>query len=261
MWPAFLLWVAFSATSLWIVCRSYLPRSAALLVLLSPPLVNGLSTGQVSAALAAALLWACATHNRIAAGIAFAVIASIKPQFVIMAPLLFIITNDWKALLTSAATFCLIVAASLIAFGMDTWFVWAASLDNFRDVLHSQQVLGVSATPASAAENYGLPPLPFLIAGATFGAWLTYRCRNREPLAKSAALACGSLLAAPYALTYDLAAVMPFLVWSVLQGRVTSALALSGALHPIPLVLAAFGLAGEKHQEEPQSVALVAPSR
>ncbi|QDP18818.1 glycosyltransferase family 87 protein [Sphingomonas xanthus] len=242
MWPAFLIWVALSATLLWKACQPFLSPWAVALVLLSPPLVNGLSTGQVSAMVAAALLWACSTSNRVVAGMVFGVVASIKPQLVIMAPLLLIVTFDWKALVGSAATYCLIFMASVLAFGLDVWFVWLGSLDHFRDVLHNEQVLGVAATPAAAAENYGFPPLPFLVGGAAFGAWLVYRCRWHEPLGRSAAIACGSLLAAPYALTYDLAAVIPFLVSSIFRERLSSALALSGVMHPIPLVLTAFGL-------------------
>jgi hypothetical protein len=242
MWAAWALWVSASASALWVICRRHLSPWASALVLCSPPLVNGLSTGQVSAALAAILLWACGTSNRIAAGAAFAVIASVKPQLVIMAPLLLLFARDWKALGSAAATLCLILAASLLAFGLDTWFVWAASLNNFRDVLHQANVLGVAITPAAAAENYGLPALPFLLLGASVGAWLVYLCRRESPLALAAAVAGGSLLAAPYALTYDLAAVVPFLVRAVFQGRISAALALSGALNPLPLIAAAFEL-------------------
>jgi hypothetical protein len=245
MWVGFALWVSLSAALLALACRPYLSVPATALVLFSPPVVNTLVTGQVSVALAAGLLWACGAANRIAAGITFAVIASIKPQFVIMAPLLFLVKNDWKALLSSVAIFCLIVAVSLLVFGKNTWFVWLASLDNFHSVLLNQDVLWVAATPAAVAEHWALPPFPFWLIGTCVGIWLVVRCSNLPPVGQSAALACGSLLAAPYALVYDLAAVAPFLVWSAFQGRVTSALALSGALHPIPLVLTAFGLAKE----------------
>lgn len=250
MWSAFTVWVAGSALAFWLACRKYLTPAASTLAILSPPLVNGLGTGQVSAMIAAVMLWACGTSNRIAAGAALAVAASIKPQLVIMAPLLWVFNRDGKAFLAAVAVFCLILAASLYAYGLDTWFVWANSLDNFRHVLHAERVLGVAVSPAAAAENYGLPALPAMILGGLLGAWLVFHCRKSGPLAQSAALACGSLLAAPYALTYDLAAVIPFMVWAVFNKRISAAVAIAGALHPIPLALTAWNLLKSNDETE-----------
>jgi hypothetical protein len=53
-------------------------------------------------------------------------------------------------------------------------------------------------------------------------------------------------MAAPYALTYDLAAMAPFLVAAIYRGSIPAAIALAGALHPIPLVLTFFQLVARK---------------
>ena len=242
LWPAFAMFVAGSIAALVLACRRHLTPAETALLLFSPPLINGLATGQVSAALAALLLWAVTTDRRIAAGIALAVIASIKPQIVLLAPLMLLLDRDWRALASSALLFVSLIGASIALFGWQRWPEWIGSMSNFRSVLHEQNVLPNAATPASAAANYGLWPLPFLIGGIIVGIWLIIRCRSSAPLAKCAAIACASLLAAPYALTYDLAPIIPMLVVATFRGSVASAIAFSGALHPIPLILTAFSL-------------------
>lgn len=242
MWPAFGLWVLVSVYALVKACRLYLSNKETWLALANPIVFYGLATGQVSAFLAAALLWAVGTSNRLLGGCGLAVIASIKPQLVLFAPLLLLLRRDWRALWASAIAFVGLVALSVIAFGIAPWFEWVASMTNFHRVLVDQNVFAVAATPAGAAERWGLSPLPFLVLGAVVGCWLIVKCRNRGPLEASAAIAAASLLAAPYALTYDLAAIVPFLVWMIFRGSIASAVAVGGPLHPIPLILTSIEL-------------------
>lgn len=242
MWPAFVLWAVFSGYVLIKVCRLHLSANETALVVASPIVVNGLSTGQVSAFLAAVLLWAAGAKNRLLAGLGFALIASIKPQLVVLAPLLLLLRNDCRALGAAAFGYATLVLLSVVAFGVAPWFDWVASMENFHRVLINQNVMAVAATPAGAAQRWGLPPLPFLAIGIIAGTWLVVKCRNLGPLGMTAAIAAGSLLAAPYALTYDLAAVAPFLVWTIFRGSFAGAFALGGALHPIPLILTSYNL-------------------
>lgn len=254
MWPAFVIWVMISAYCLAKACRVHLSVSETWLVVAGPILIYGLGTGQVSVVLAAILLWSCTTKNRLAAGVGLAVIASIKPQLVLLAPLFLLVRHDWLAFGSAALAFLALVLVSILAFGFPLWFEWLSSLTNFHRVLHEQSVLGVAATPAAAAERWHLPPLPFLLGGLAFGSWLVVRCRNRGPLETSAAIATGSLLAAPYALTYDLAAVAPFLVAAIYRGSIAAAFALGGALHPIPLALTFFQLIVRKRDGRMESI-------
>lgn len=243
LWPAYFTWLGLSTVALCLACRRVgLTRAMIALILISPPLISTWFTGQVTAILTAALLWACATSNRLAAGVALGIIASIKPQFVILAPLLLILQQDWRAFCASAVTFTLAVASSIIAFGLDTWFVWFASLDHLHANMLKYNLLQFAVTPASSAEFRGLPPLPFLLLGAALGIWLAVKCRKGSPLIVATAVGGGSLLASPYGLINDLAVVVPFLAWSAFRGSFTAAVALSGALNPLPLGLAAWRL-------------------
>jgi hypothetical protein len=247
---AFALWIAMSLTALAVACRKHLPWPAAALVLISPPLINGLATGQVSAMIAAAMLWACATDKRWLAGFAFGAIASVKPQLVALAPLFFILTRDWRALFGSAASFLAILGLTLLVFGASVWAEWFDGLGYFRAVLNERSIIGSVPTLAGQAEWWGLPALPFWLLGVGIGAWLVATCRNGGPLQNCAVIAAGSLFAAPYALTYDLAPVIPFLVGAVFAGHIAAAVAMSGALHPLPLLLAAFELGGFRGQKD-----------
>ena len=237
MWVAFALWVGASIAAIVAICRNFLSGPAIGLLLISPPLVNGLSTGQVSAALTALLIWACMTPHRLLAGLAFGVIASVKPQLVVMAPLLLLLRRDWPAVAGAAVAFLAVVASTVLLFGPGIWLEWLQSMENFRAVLVKDNVLGVAITPAAAASHLRLPPLPFLVAGAAAGLWLIVRCRNVGPLETATAIAAASLLAAPYALTYDLAAIAPFLIFAAFQDRKEAPVAIAGILNPLPLLL------------------------
>jgi hypothetical protein len=212
------------------------------LVLFSPPVIGCLITGQVSVVLAALMLWGVTTDRRIVAGAAFAVVASIKPQLVLLAPLMLLLERDWRAIASSGLCFLFLVCASIAVFGWQRWPEWAASMSHFRHVLDTGAFLNIAATPASVAERYRLWPVPFLLGGILVGIWLTFQCRKSPPLAKCAAIAAASLLSAPYAMTYDLAAISPFLVFATFRGSKGSAIALSALFHPAPLFLTALNL-------------------
>jgi hypothetical protein len=254
LWTAFSIWVAVSVAVFIRVCRAHLDNRELALALVNCPMAYCLLNGQVSAVVTATLIWACVTHSRIAAGIALAVIASIKPQFVLLAPLFLLVTRDWRALGSAALTLAVIVAVSLAAFGVETWQQWFQSLDHFHDIVVRNGVLTVMVTPAGVAELWGLPPLPFMVAGGVLGAWLVVRSRDHSPLIQATAIAAGSMMAAPYAIMYDLVAVVPFLVLSIFRGSILSAFAISASLNPMPLLVTAYRLAVAK-SGEPNSLA------
>ena len=258
-WAAYVAWIVLSVSAFVLSCRAHLTRNEIGLALISLPMVYCLLSGQVSAFLTALLLWACQTRNRIAAGLVIAVIASIKPQLVILAPLLLLVKKDWGALGSFIVGLSGIVAVSIFAFGVETWEIWVKSLDHFHDIVIKNGVLTVMVTPSAAAELWGLPPLPFMILGAIVGIWLVVRCRDQAPLFQATAIAAGSLLSAPYAILYDLVAVVPFLAWTIFRGNFFSALVLSSlvswSLNSLPLWATAFGLLRERPEPGPHSTA------
>jgi hypothetical protein len=131
-------------------------------------------------------------------------------------------------------------------FGLDTWVAWLGALDHFRLIVVKNGVLNVTITPASVASLWHLPPVPFLLLGAALGAWVVFYCRTFDPLAQCAAIVTGSLLAAPYAVFYDLGAIAPFLAWAVTRGRIVAVLGYLGGLNILPLLATAFELVQTK---------------
>lgn len=235
-WPAYFALVGISVFAMVWACHRYMPKRAIALILLTPPVMRGLYTGQVSILLSAGLIWACGTANRVAAGVALGTIASIKPQLVLMAPLMLIFTRDWKALASAGIAFLAIIILAILIFGPARWPEWVASMGHFYSAVADTDIIGVSVTPAALAKRFGLPPLPFLFMGGMLGAGVVYLCRNIGPLERAAAIGTGSLLASPYALAYDLAVVIPFLAILIARGRILPVLGLGVA--PLPLSLA-----------------------
>ena len=122
-----------------------------LLALISRPVVFCLMTGQVSVFLAAIMLWAFGTNRKHWAGVALGAVASVKPQLVLLAPLLLLLRRDFQMIAASAAAFAAIVVVALLAFGIQPWIDWLAALDNFHAVLTSGYILRNGASPASQA--------------------------------------------------------------------------------------------------------------
>ncbi|MCF2514824.1 DUF2029 domain-containing protein [Sphingomonas sp. G124] len=241
--PAYALWIVASVAALVAASRRHLDRSALTLTLIAPPVVYCLLTGQVSVALGALILWSCSVNSRIAAGSALAIAASVKPQLVLMAPLLLAARKDHSAIIWGGIVLISLVLLTVAMFGIETWAAWLGSLDHFRSIVVRNGVLNVTITPASVAVLWHLPPVPFLILGATLGAWIAIYCCDGDPLIRSAAIVTGSLLASPYAVIYDLAALVPFLAWAVARGKIVAVIGYLGGLNIIPLLVTAFELA------------------
>lgn len=241
-WPAYALFVAISAVTFLRAYRRHVPKAALALAVLSPPFLHGLATGQVSALIAAGILWACATSNRIAGGLVFGLIATIKPQLVIMAPLMLALNADKRAVLSAAAGFSVIVTLSIAAFGFERWPEWLASMDHFEQAVTGTDVIRGAISPAVVAERYGFEPLPFLIVGTALGAATVYLCRDAAPLEKATAIGIGSIMAAPYSLGYDLAVALPFLACAILRGRILAVLVFVYGINPLPILVSAYEL-------------------
>ncbi len=244
-WIGFSLLVSSSIAAMLLACRHYLPMRAIVLTLISPSVARGLFAGQVCALLAALMIWTCRTRYRIAAGIAFGITASIKPQLVVMAPLMLALNRDWRAFTAAGAAFLSIVSLSVVLFGLERWSEWLASMNHFYHSVVDTGVITISTTPASVAERFGYPALPFLVLGIIFGAAIIYVCRDAEPLEKAAAIGLGSIMASPYALAYDLTVVMPILALAVFRGRILAVIGLA-APHPLPAIISVYELVRTK---------------
>jgi hypothetical protein len=137
-----------------------------------------------------------------------------KPQFGILLPVALVAARQWRACVSATSTAIFLVAASVADFGTDAWAA-------FPGALFAQGSEAMSAGPEWGfpfQTVYGL--IRFLNGGAALAlfaqvatalgvgvmVWLIWRSPVRYAL-KAAALSTGALIATPYALAYDLAAM------------------------------------------------------
>jgi hypothetical protein len=137
-----------------------------------------------------------------------------KPQFGILFPVALMAAGQWRACASAAITAIFLVAASAAALGLDSWaaFPSAAFAQGKGTMLASpdwgflfQTIYGLVLVLRGGA------PLAWLAQSLTTAivaviVWLVWRSPIRYPL-KAATLSTAALIATPYALAYDLAAV------------------------------------------------------
>jgi hypothetical protein len=133
-----------------------------------------------------------------------------KPQFGILFPVVLAFDGRWRAIAAAAATAAVLIAASLLAFGAESWhafFAWMpvtsaavfadgrAGLNKLQSLFGVVRWLGGGMTAAWIAQGA-------LIAGTAVAVAALWRRRVSEEI-KAAALAVGALLATPYLYVYD----------------------------------------------------------
>ena len=158
------------------------------------------------------------------AGIAFGALCY-KPHLGLMIPVALLAAGQWRAVATAGATVAAAAGATLLLYGVPTWqafFVMAQR--SVGGAMDSGRVLWAGrADPTGAALMLGFSPhvgrvawIGCLVVCAAAVSWL-WRNAGRE--ARSAGLAASVLLAAPFALMYDLVMVSLAAAWLVRAGR------------------------------------------
>ncbi len=137
-----------------------------------------------------------------------------KPQFGILFPVALIAAGQWRACVGAAVTAIFLVAASAAAFGIDGWAAFPRALLAqggetmfaspdwgflFQTVYGLILVLHGGAALAWLAQGVAT-------AGVAIIVWLVWRSPVHYAL-KAATLSTAGLIATPYALAYDLAAI------------------------------------------------------
>jgi hypothetical protein len=249
-WPAFVAWSAISAGAFLLVCRRLAGWPALALAALAPAPVFALISGQVTLVVAALLCGAVFLTGKrpVIAGLLFACAAMVKPQAALMVPVALLAAGQWRTLGAAAAAGVVGLALCVAVQGSGAWLAWPGAVAEFSKLIDGGGLLAKGISPNSFAHALGLPiaaPL-FIAAGALTGigcTWQVFR-RTEDPALRSGALACGALLATPYAMPYEAAALIP--AASVLLGRAgTSTPIRIGALLAIcfpfqPLAILAF---------------------
>lgn len=223
--PAFVVWIGLTTALFVAMAGAIAPRGAgalpALLALgFSGTFVN-LQYGQNGALTAAlfglGLLWL--ERRPWLAGACFALLTC-KPQLGLLIPLALLAGRHHVAIAAAALCAGLLLAASWLAFGTDTWLAFLGTLGWSRTALleHGETVWARMPTLFAAIRLLGLPlPLAYAaqaaasaVAAATV--WRLWR-RPAPPALRHAGLAVAATLATPYLLHYDLMLLGVALAW------------------------------------------------
>jgi hypothetical protein len=220
---------------------------AWLLTIAFPPVLISVTHGQTSLLVAALLglgaLWV--SPRPWLAGVCFG-LATIKPQFGILVPLVLLVTAEWRVILAAALTAVLLGLLTTLAFGPHVWSGWLAASHEARTVLEQGNVgFGKMQSPFAAARLLGAPVavaygLQFIVGIGVAAALVWAGWRRRYSLALGSAMLAGAPLATPFVLDYDLVILAFPLLWLAGQGfrpweKLIAALAFAIALFARPL--------------------------
>jgi hypothetical protein len=138
-----------------------------------------------------------------------------KPQFGILFPLVLVAAGRWRTIFTAAVSAALLVGLSIATFGADIWaavprelaaqasFYLGSDANSNLALNHTVYglvlYLGGGVSLAEAAQVVATVGLSILL-------WCIWRSDIRYPL-KAASLAAATLIATPYSLAYDMAAI------------------------------------------------------
>lgn len=223
--PALALWLLATGAAYLAAVRHWLRETGlttpTLLVAAAfPPVLITITHGQTSF-LAAALLGLGAIWVKdrpTLAGICFG-LATIKPQFGLLVPLVLLLTGEWRVIVTAALTACLLALAASLAFGAGIWGEWLAA-SKIAQLAMDEGVVGYAKmqSPFAAAMllgaslkwAYAVQALAIcaVLAGIVRAGW-----RQSYSPALAAMMLTGSLLTTPFVLDYDLVLLAFPLIW------------------------------------------------
>jgi hypothetical protein len=203
---AYLLWAGLSCVALvWASAGLVRPGWAVAILPFTIPVLVAAALGQsVTLAVSAFIFGVLQLERRPRlAGALIAVAACIKPQLMILSPLLLL--GHWSALRAATVTGLLLVIASL-SLGPRHWIEWLAEMPGFVHVV--QGLAAAHRFPIVSLLSPNLPVAAKLVivgAGLGFALW----CSRRSPAEQIIGVICGSLCCTPYDARPDLVALAP----------------------------------------------------
>lgn len=224
---AYVLFAAFSFALFLIATWHLFERRRLLamaLVTLAQPVIFAALSGQMIMIVAAMVITALSILPAapLRAGILFGIAAAIKPQLLVFAPLAMLADRQYRALGASLCAGGGMVLLSLLL-GPERWIEWLAALPRFKHTVSDLGILGRNITPTGILWFFGVTGTAQLVANMMFGlaggwmVWRVFRSSDDVPV-RLVALAGGALLAAPYAMNYDLALLVPAAAALLVQG-------------------------------------------
>lgn len=191
------------------------PEAALWMLATVPPFWNFVvgQTGALAATLLAAGLLLLPTRPLLA-GAMFGLLA-FKPHLGLLVPVALLASGRLRTIAAAAATGAAVALASVIAYGMEPWLAFAASLSKFGSfaladtngaAYKMQSLFGFLRTFGAAAQ-IALAAQALLACAIVALTWRLWRSRDRSDRShdlKSGILLASTVLVSPYAFHYDL---------------------------------------------------------
>ena len=211
--PALALWQAGSIGAVAGALRLILRDRRSLLVALASPLsVMVLANGQ-NAFVTAALLCAGLSQLDRRPALAGALLGGLafKPQLALVIIPLLLLTRNWRATASAAASAALLTLATLVLWGVASWQAFVDGSSVARILLETGSYgLSKSVSLFSMMRQWGASlSFSYIVQalGALVAVWSIWRLRHADLSIRSAAVCAGVTLSTPYLMDYDMAAV------------------------------------------------------
>jgi len=216
------LFALFAAMTLSRVERAARPILLILLILAPATLINAVG-GQNGFLSACLLLGGILLIDRrpVVAGILFGLL-TYKPHLGVVVPFALLALGAWRTIAAASATAALLVAASIAAFGLDAWRAYfevtgplqvrvLASLSDFGTYMVTSVMVSVARTFAVSLQTGFVVQIVVAIPVIALAAWAVRQ--TADPAKRAFVLTAATLLATPYAMVYDFAALTSVMLW------------------------------------------------
>jgi hypothetical protein len=221
-WTAFAAWTAISIVAFWSASRQLIKH--AYLAFLSPHVVLCVLLGQTALVSGSATIWGVTLlrSRPVLAGVCLGLGAALKPQCFFLVPLALLSGRHWKAIAATAGAW-LLLALPTLPMWLDWWRV-AQQLPGILDRYYPS-IGAYGATPLYLAKALGVSPVPFQAVCLVLGLVLVWQSfRSADNAVRVIGLVTGTLLASPYAIRYELAALAPAYVAILRRGTLKAAI-------------------------------------
>jgi hypothetical protein len=243
-WPSAWVWsiggAALFAAGTWRLAAGR-PRLVLALTWVMPGVVWAALSGQCAFLVGGLAMLAIVGLDRraIAAGVALGLAAMLKPTLLLMVPVALIAGGYWRTLLAAGVTCAAVMALSIALWGLGPWIDWlTVAPDYLARIAADPRYRTAIIAPTGLAIGLGAAAWPltvcrigFAVAGVALAAGV-FRRGGASPALRLVAVIGGSLLATPYAMSYETALLAPVAALGVIEasGRPRFWLAVVGYL-------------------------------
>jgi len=216
------LFAVFAAMTLSQIERATRPLALILLALAPATLINAVG-GQNGFLSACLLIGGILLLDRrpVLAGILFGLL-TYKPHLGLAVPFVLLALAAWRTIAAATATAALLVAASVAIFGLDAWRAYfevtgplqvrlLASLSDFGTYMVTSVMVSVARTFAVTLQTGFAVQLMVAIPVIALAVWAIRQ--TADPAKRAFVLVAATLLATPYAMVYDFAALTTVMIW------------------------------------------------